>query len=348
MIRFIWQGVLAFDRLGSRIPQLIQIWLIEFFFVMSLAFFIGKIVDIRGAFGVPGVGGSIPMVFWGALVLAVITGFFVLRTMIRPRLVEGEWVPAVGVPIGDGIDAVVPNRRATVRYEYLTSHPSYALLLLLTLPLPLSMWYFSLDEGDDVFFSRVTGIVGMMILGALAVMRVLAWYALRFKRGALSPSTARIGWEIAWKPVLMLVVVCYAVVCIPLAVMFAQDAHRVAGWPEVTAGATPGQLVRVRGSIAQRPVYWAPHGTGRGGNNYAGAGVVLDLPTGGQALLLAESMTVSDFVAALRGAHGGPVATQGQVIGEITADQRRYYGFDAADFGDPPPGPRVLVLLKTP
>jgi hypothetical protein len=32
VLRFIWQGVLAFDRIGSRIPQLIQIWLIELFF----------------------------------------------------------------------------------------------------------------------------------------------------------------------------------------------------------------------------------------------------------------------------------------------------------------------------
>ena len=60
VLRFIWRGVLAFDRIGSRIPQLIQIWLIEFFFALPLAFFIAKIIDIRGAFGVPGTGGSIP------------------------------------------------------------------------------------------------------------------------------------------------------------------------------------------------------------------------------------------------------------------------------------------------
>ena len=60
VLRFIWQGVLAFDRIGSRIPQLIQIWLVELFFVMPLAFFIGKVIDIRGAMGVPGTGGSVP------------------------------------------------------------------------------------------------------------------------------------------------------------------------------------------------------------------------------------------------------------------------------------------------
>jgi len=29
VLGFIWRGVLAFDRIGSRTPQLLQIWLIE-------------------------------------------------------------------------------------------------------------------------------------------------------------------------------------------------------------------------------------------------------------------------------------------------------------------------------
>ena len=29
VLRFIWRGILAFDRIGSRIPQLIQILLID-------------------------------------------------------------------------------------------------------------------------------------------------------------------------------------------------------------------------------------------------------------------------------------------------------------------------------
>ncbi|MCB0942500.1 MAG: hypothetical protein KDB72_19930 [Mycobacterium sp.] len=32
VLRFIWQRVLAFDRVGSRIPRLVQIWLVELFF----------------------------------------------------------------------------------------------------------------------------------------------------------------------------------------------------------------------------------------------------------------------------------------------------------------------------
>ena len=76
VLRFIWRGVLAFDRIGSRIPQLIQIWLIELFFAVPLMFFIAKFVDIKGAFGVPGAGESMPGVFWGALVVSLVCGFF--------------------------------------------------------------------------------------------------------------------------------------------------------------------------------------------------------------------------------------------------------------------------------
>ena len=89
---FIWRGVLAFDRIGSRIPQLVQIWLVELFFVMPLAFFIGKVLDVRGALGIPGTGGSVPGVSWGALVLALalISGFFFVRGLVPPRF---PWCP---------------------------------------------------------------------------------------------------------------------------------------------------------------------------------------------------------------------------------------------------------------
>ncbi len=78
VLRFLWQRVLAFDRIGSRIPQLIQIWLVELFFVMPLAFFIGKVIDIRGAFGVPGTGESSPA-----------SGTIASRS---PDIQSGEWV----------------------------------------------------------------------------------------------------------------------------------------------------------------------------------------------------------------------------------------------------------------
>jgi hypothetical protein len=46
--------------------------------------------------------------------------------------------------------------------------------------------------------------------------------------------------------------------------------------------------------VVSGPVYWAPKDTGRGGNNDAGAGALIELASGGEALLLGESMTVAE------------------------------------------------------
>ena len=212
MLRFIWQRVLAFDRVGSRIPQLIQIWLLEFFFAMPLAFFIGKTIDIHGGFGVPGTGETLGGTFWASLVIALIAGFFFVRSLVRPRIVAGSWAPVVKADVGD-FTVVAANTRARVDYVYLTSHPSYALLLLITAPIPAVMALATINNGDSTFYWRVTGIVGLIILACMALARVLAWYVFKFGRGQLDDQLAvlpvsprRLGWEIAWKPVLMLVV----------------------------------------------------------------------------------------------------------------------------------------------
>ncbi len=356
VLRFIWRGVLAFDRIGSRIPQLVQIWLIELFFALPLMFFIGKLIDIRGAFGVPGTGESMPGVFWGALVVSLVCGFFFFRSLIRPKVVEGSWTPMVHADVG-AMTIYGGNRQWTTHYQYLSSHPSYALLLLLTAPIPLAMFAATTNHGDSTFYWRVTGIVGLVILGLMALARVLAWYVFRFGRRELDSQIAgqqmsqrKLGWEIAWKPVLMLMVMVYAIVCIPLGWMFWQQHRTIAALPVVTVEDIEyaGEYRRIEGPMLTEPVYWAPRGTGRGGNNYSGAGVLVELPSGGDALLLAESLSVPDFVGMMKDTKNGEVEAQGKVIDSITEDQEEYYGFDESDFPDPSSDGRVMMLLSYP
>ena len=357
VLRFIWQRVLAFDRIGTRIPQLIQIWLLEVFFALPLAFLIGKAIDIRGAFGVPGTGESMPGTFWGALVVALIAGFFFVRSLVKPRIVQGTWAPVVHANVGD-FTLYAANNQARVNYVYLSSHPSYALLLLITAPIPAVMFAATTNQGDSTFYWRITGIVGLVILGCMALARVLAWYVLRFGRRQLDEqlselpvSPRRLGWEIAWKPVLMLVVIMYAIVCIPLGWMWLAEKRTIARLPEVTVADSEthvGDYRRVEGKTASEPVYWAPRGTGRGGNNYAGAGILVDLDAGGQALLLAESLSVPDFRGVMQHIDNGELKATGKVIDTITDDQRTYYGFDPDSFDAPPPGGRVMLLLSYP
>ena len=94
------------------------------------------------------------------------------------------------------------NTRATVTYPYLTSHPSYALLLLLTAPIPAVMVAATTNHGDSTCYWRVTGIIGLIIIACMALARVLAWYVFRFGRnkldaqlGGLPISQRRLGWE---------------------------------------------------------------------------------------------------------------------------------------------------------
>jgi hypothetical protein len=92
--------------------------------------------------------------------------------------------------------------------------------------------------------------------------------------------------------------------------VLAQHLH---GWTAADADGHAGQYFRVEGSLltgsVSGPVYWAPKGTGRGGNNYAGAGALID---------------------------------------EITEDENEYYGLDAGDFPEPSGDGPVLILLSTP
>ncbi|ETW22711.1 hypothetical protein [Mycobacterium gastri] len=356
VLRFLWQRVLAFDRIGSRIPQLIQVWLQELFFVMPLAFFIGKVIDIHGAFGVPGTGERLDATFWGALVVALVFGFLFVRSLVKPRIAQGSWTPTVHADIG-AFTVYGGNRNWTVIYPYLTSHPSYALLLLLTAPIPAVMVAATINQGDSTFYFRVCGIVGLIILACMAVARLLSWYVFRIGRRRLDEqlrglpiSQRRLGWEIAWKPVLVLVVLMYAIVCIPLGAMWLKEQRTIAALPVVTVADTqyPGQYRRVTGKVASQPVYWAPQGTGRGGNNYAGAGILVTLPSGGEALLLADSMAVPDFKGMMAHVHHGELSATGKVIDAVTATQRKYYGFNENAFPAPAAGGRVMLLLSEP
>jgi len=76
--------------------------------------------------------------------------------------------------------------------------------------------------------------------------------------------------------------------------------------------------------------------------------VLVQLPSGGEALLLAESMSVADFVGAMNDVTHGEINTQGKVIDTITEDQQKYYGFDESDFPDASSDGRVMLLLSYP
>lgn len=355
VFRFIWRGVLAFDRIGSRIPQLAQMWLIELFFMMPVTFFVASIIDSRGAFGVPGTGESLDGGDWAALAVGLFFGFFFFKSLIRPKVKTNTWTPVVSADLGD-VTVFGGNRAWSVSYTYLTSHPSYILLLLLIAPIPVVMLWATENQGGNTFYFRAAGTVGLCILGVMALSRLLAWYVFRFGRRQLDEQAAqqgmsqrRLSWEIAWKPVLMMVALIYAVGVIPIAYMWWDELRTIDKLPVVTVtDAEVDDYYRVEGRIDGDPVWWPNGGYGRGGNNFSGAGVLVDLESGGEALLLAESLSVPDLVGVLKKVRDNEIKTHGRVIDGISPNQREYYGFDYSDFPDPSPDGRVVLLMEYP
>ena len=132
--------------------------------------------------------------------------------------------------------------------------------------------------------------------------------------------------------------------------MFWQQDRTIAALPVVTVDDTDdaGEYRRVEGSVASEPVYWAPRGTGRGGNNYSGAGVLVDFRPAGRRCCSPSRCRCPTSSASWTTCANGEIKTQGKVIDYITEDQEEYYGFDESDFPDPSADGRVMLLLSYP
>jgi hypothetical protein len=100
----------------------------------------------------------------------------------------------------------------------------------------------TVDHGDNTFYWKVAGYVGLIVLGLMAVARLLAWYVFRFGRMQLDAqtrqsdvaATAVVG-DRVWKPVLMLLVLIYAFSAVPVAYMWWDELRTVRKLPVVTA-----------------------------------------------------------------------------------------------------------------
>ena len=365
---FVWRLIVAADRLLRNAPSLIQIWLVEFLLIVPLTFFIGKIVDIRGTARYPGSGGTLDGTMWGALALSLACGLFFVRNLFFPRVRREVWTPASrSGPFPGGLELVVTNPAATVRYPFLSSHPAYALLLLPSIWLPLLMLRMTANLGGNVLYWRAAGYAGLAILAVMAALRFSVWYGLRRGPRLLTEwaasiggmTAARLGWEAAWKPTLALVGLMHAIVWIPLGVMIVEEQRAIRALPEASVAMNesapdphifgsdaPRLWCRVEGTVRGEPVLWPTMGTNRGGDNFRGGGVLVTLGGGGEALLLAESMGIGDLLEDLQRARraDGHIFSTGYAVNRLSEDQERYYGFQEGDFPAPDPEGRVYVI----
>ncbi|MET3961630.1 hypothetical protein ABIE44_001564 [Marmoricola sp. OAE513] len=166
---------------------------------------------------------------------------------------------------------------------------------------------------------------------------------------AMGFSVRRMGWEIAWKPIVMLMVMIYGIGAGSVGYLWWQELRTIDNLPIAAMSSKSGTFVKVDGTVMNEPVYWPIGGEGRGHNNYSGAGVAVRMDDGSQVLLLAESLSVPDFKGDLDGLRvGDRVHAHGEVLKEVTGKQVEYYGWDAGDLPPAPDDGWILVRHSYP
>jgi hypothetical protein len=220
-MRFL-KALFALDRLLQRVPSIIEIWFFEFLFLMATGLGVGRLLDGLGVGGCPAVPGSVDGTAFGIIGFGLLMGWPVMLRILRPKVKEVQWTPVFIAHDVAGISHVpVPMERGTVTYHVLSSHPSYALVNLLTLPIPVVMLMGAADYGCSLSHFRLSGFVILALMALLVALRLVGWYALRLGReriGAAAPpgwTQSRLGWELGWKPLLGmlgLMASCFAVV----------------------------------------------------------------------------------------------------------------------------------------
>jgi hypothetical protein len=222
-----WNGVVGLDRLLQRVPSIIEVWFVEFLAVMIFSPALGRLIDAYGFGGCRPQPEILDGFAWGTFAVGVLLMAWVVRRILRPRVTTVTWTPVFVARNAGGISHVpVPMTGATVTYDVLSSHPSFALIHVLTFPLPLIALIGGLDGTCNMQFFWLFGVVGLVTLAGIAVLRVLVWYVLRRGRAEIEASVppgwtfARLEWEMAWRPVLATLGLIAACILIPAAIIW--------------------------------------------------------------------------------------------------------------------------------
>jgi hypothetical protein len=217
-------GIFALDRLLRRVPSIIEIWFLEFLAIIPLALAFGSWLDKAGALGCPPAGFGIDGSSIGIALFGLAMGFFAVRRIFKPKIAKTDWTPVHSVKGVLPVPLPVPQRSARVEYEVLSSHPSYALVHLLTLPIP-AVGLLATDNCATSFFP-LFGMVGIALIGALIILRLVSWYVLRCGRDEIERKTpqgmtaGQLEWVMAWQPMISMVVLILLCIGIPLGIVW--------------------------------------------------------------------------------------------------------------------------------
>jgi hypothetical protein len=217
-------GIFALDRLLRRVPSIIEIWFLEFLAIIPLALALGSWLDRAGLRGCPPAGFGVDGSSIGIALFGLAMAFFAVRRIFKPKVAKVEWTPVHAVKGVLPVPIPVPQPAARVEYEVLSSHPSYGLVHLLTLPIP-AVGLLATDSCATSFFP-LFGMVGIALIGALIILRLISWYVLRRGRAEIERNTpqgmtaGQLEWSLAWQPMISMMVLIGLCIAIPLGIVW--------------------------------------------------------------------------------------------------------------------------------
>lgn len=220
----ILNGIFALDRLLRRVPSIIEVWFLEFLTIVPLALAFGSWLDRVGLRGCPPAGFGVDGSSVGIALFGLACGFFAVRRILKPKIAKIEWTPVHTVKGVLPVPIPVPQRAARVEYDVLSSHPSYAFVHVLTLPIP-AVGLLATDSCATSFFP-LFGMVGIALIAALIILRIISWYVLRRGRDEIERNTpqgmtlGQLEWKLAWQPMISMVVLIGLCIGIPLFIVW--------------------------------------------------------------------------------------------------------------------------------
>lgn len=220
-------GIFALDRLLRRVPSIIEVWFLEFLAIIPLALAIGSWMDRLGLRGCPPAGFGVDGSSVGIAIFGLIAAFFAVRRILRPKIAKVEWTPVHTLTTALPVPIPVPQRSARVEYDVLSSHPSYGFVHLLTLPIPAVALLAT--ESCATSFFPLFGAVGICLIAALIILRLVSWYVLRLGRDAIERkapegmTAGQVEWALAWQPMISMVVLVGLCIAIPLGIVLLRD-----------------------------------------------------------------------------------------------------------------------------
>lgn len=194
----------------NKIPSVIQIWVAEFLAVMFLFPIVSKLYERLH----PSVGyKSLPLdkIDYVFFVVGLLLYLWLLKEIFLPRVKRDSWFSFKTASSSGG------------EYYFASTHPSYIFVDVLA----VAFWWLIRWGWSQAWQERTyQGTILLLLAALIPVVRLLAWYVLRFRPNAENDEEVAKAIQSAWKPVALIYALSLAIGVVTAAVIIPTEMYR--------------------------------------------------------------------------------------------------------------------------